>query len=43
MVALLERVASEAAEDGAHHSVLIEAEASGLNVLTSFFYVHNNV
>ena len=37
MVALLARVASEAVEDGAHHSVLTEAETSGLYVLTSFF------
>lgn len=37
VVALLARVASEAAEDGAHHSVLTEAETSGLYVLTSFF------
>lgn len=36
VVALLARVASEA-EDGAHHSVLTEAETSGLYVLTSFF------
>ena len=41
MVALLARVASEAAEDSAHHSVLTEAETSGLYVLTSFFFTYN--